>query len=127
MLRHITIQRHLCVLLVLILTGISSGQTEIFIPNNVIVPQSRSYGFSRCSDPVIRIVDVKANVEISPDSTAETTLIINLQNMSSTEQFAELVVPVPDSITERDMHVGQEAAPIIAQVLTRAQATLLLG
>jgi len=127
MLRHITIQRHLCVLLVLMLTGVSSGQTEILTANNVIVPQSRSYGFSKCSDPVIRIADVKAYVEISHDTTAETILIINLQNMSSTEQFAELLVPVPDDIIQWDMHVGQETAPIIVQVLTRAQATLLLG
>ena len=127
MLKHITIKWHLSVLLVLVLAGFSLGQTEILTADNVIVPQSRSYGFSRSNEPVIRIAGIKADIEISDDLTAQTTLIINLENMSTTEQFAELLIPIPDDIIQWDMHVGQEAAPIIAQVLTRAQATLLLG
>jgi Ca-activated chloride channel family protein len=127
MLKHITIQRHLNVLLILILTGVSLGQTASFTPNNVIVPQCRSYGFSRSNEPAIRIADVKAHIEISHDTTAETTLIINLENMSSTEQFAQLVVPVPDDITLRSIHVGQEAAPVTALVLTKAQSTTIVG
>jgi len=127
MLKHITIKWHLSFLLVLTLTGFSSGQTEILTADNVIVPQSRSYGFSRTNDPAIGIVNVKAHIEMSDDMTAETTLIINLRNMSSTEQFAQLMVPVPDDITMRDIYVAQEAEPMIAQVLTRAEATLLLG
>lgn len=127
MLKHITIKWHQSVLLVLVLSGFSFGQTEIITSNNVIVPQSRSYGFSMSNEPVIRISDVKAYVEITQDTTAETTLIISLQNMSLTEQFAQLVVPVPDDITLQDIHAGQETAPFSAQVLTRTEATLLLG
>ncbi len=125
--KNIKIQWYITVLLVLMLTGVSSGQTEIFIPNNVIVPQSRSYGFSLSHEPVIKISDVKAYVEITQDTTTETTLIISLKNMSLTEQSAQLVVPVPDDITLQDIYAGQETAPITAQVLTRTEATLLLG
>jgi Ca-activated chloride channel family protein len=127
MLKHITIKWHLNVLLVLVLAGFSLGQTEILTANNVIVPQSRSYGFSKSNDPAIGIVDVEAHIEISDDLTAETTLIFNLQNMSSTEQFAQLVAPVPDDIARQAIHLGQEAELINAQILTRAEATLLLG
>jgi len=127
MLRHFTIQRRLGVLLVLLLTAVSPGQTDILAPNNVIVPQCRSYGFSRSNNPAIRIVGVKAHIEISHDTTAETTLIVDLQNMSSTEQFAQLLVPAPDDITLRDIYVGQGAAPVAGLVLTRAEATTALG
>ncbi|MHC4438411.1 MAG: vWA domain-containing protein, partial [Planctomycetota bacterium] len=127
MLKHITIKWHLSVLLVLMLAGLSLGQTEIIISDNIIVPQSRSYGFSRSNNPAIKIVNVKAYIEISDDMTAETTLIINLRNMSSTEQFAQLVLPLPDDITMRDIQIAQEAEPMIAQILTRAEATLLIG
>jgi Ca-activated chloride channel family protein len=127
MLKHITIQRRSSVLLVLMLTVVSLGQTEILTPSNVIVPQCRSYGFSRSNDPAIRIADVEAHIEMSQNTTAVTTLIINLENMSSTEQFAQLLVPVPENITLRDIYVGQEAAPIAAMVLTKAEATTALG
>jgi Ca-activated chloride channel family protein len=126
-LKHITIKWHLSVLLVLVLAGFSLGQTEIITANNIIVPQSRSYGFSRLNEPAIRIANAKADIEISDDLTAETTLIIYLDNMSTTEQSVELVVPVPDGITDRDLHIGPEATPMIAQILTKAEATLLLG
>jgi len=127
MLRQITIKWHLSILLVLVLAGLSLGQTEILTPDNVVVPQSRSYGFSRSNEPVIRIANVMADIEISDVMTAETTLIINLENMSITEQFAELVVPVPEDIIQRDMYIVPEATPMISQILTRAEATLLLG
>jgi len=126
MLKHITIKWHQSVLLVLTLTGLSLGQ-EIITANNIIVPQSRSYGFSLSHEPVIRISGVKAYVEITQDTTAETTLIFNLRNMSTTEQFAQLAVPVPDDITLQDIYAGLETAPIAAQIISRAEATLLLG
>lgn len=127
MLKQFRIQWYLRVLLVLMLTGFSFGQTDIITANNVIVPQSRSYGFSLSNDPAIRIVDVQAYIEISDNTTAETTLIINLQNMSATEQFAQLVVPVPGDIAIRDIYIAQDTEPMIAQVLNRAEATLFLG
>jgi Ca-activated chloride channel family protein len=127
MLKQFRIQWYPSVLLVLMLTGFSLGQTEILTANNVIVPQSRSYGFSISNEPVIRIVDVKANIEISDNTTAETTLITSLQNKSLTEQFAQLVVPVPDDITLQDIHIAQDTEPMIAQVLSKAEATLFIG
>jgi Ca-activated chloride channel family protein len=127
MLKHIAIQWYLSILLVLMLTGSSLGQTAIITSDNIVVPQSRSYGFSRSNDPVIGIVDVETHIEISGDLTAETTLIISMENMSPTEQFAQLAVPVPDDIILQDIYAGQETAPISAQILTRIEATLLLG
>jgi len=127
MLKHITIKWHLNILLVLMSAGLSLGQTEILTANNIIVPQSRSYGFSKSDDPAIGIVDVEAYIEISDDMTAETTLTFNLRNMSATEQFAQLVVPIPNDIAMRDIYIALEAEPMIAQVFTRAEATLLLG
>ncbi|MHC4117627.1 MAG: vWA domain-containing protein [Planctomycetota bacterium] len=124
---QITIQRYVSVLLVLMTTAVSSGQTQTARPDNVVVPQSRSYGFSRCNNPVIRIADVKAHIELSRDSTAVTTMIINLENMSSTEQFSQLVVAVPENTTLREIYAGQEAAPVPAMVLAKVQATTILG
>ncbi|MBN2594081.1 MAG: hypothetical protein JXA81_11280, partial [Sedimentisphaerales bacterium] len=127
MLKHIAIQWYLSILLVLMLTGSSLGQTAIITSDNIVVPQSRSYGFSRSNDPTIRIAEVKAYIEISDDLTAETTLIISMENMSPSEQFAQLAFPVPDDIILQDIYAGQEAEPISAQILTRIEATLLLG
>ena len=109
MLKHITIKWHLSVLLVLMLTGLSPGQ-EIITANNIIMPQSRSYGFSLLHEPVIRISGVKAYVEMTQNTTAETTLIISLHNFSSTEQFAQLVVPVPDDITLQDIQMWSKTS-----------------
>jgi Ca-activated chloride channel family protein len=127
MLRHIEFQCYLSIFLVLTLVGISIGQTEILIPDNVIVPHCRSYGFSRAGEPVIRIADVKAHIEMTQNITAVTTLIINLENMSLVEQSSELIIPAPEGITLRDIYVGQEAKPVSGQVLTKTQATLNLG
>jgi Ca-activated chloride channel family protein len=124
--KNIRIRWYITVLLVPMLTGLSPGR-EIITANNIIVPQSRSYGFSLSHEPVIKISNVKAYVEIAHDTTAETTLIISLQNFSSTEQFAQLVVPVPDDIILQDIYAGQETTPIAAQVLTnRTMTTFLL-
>jgi len=127
MLRSIMSERYLSILLVLILAGISTGQTKIPVPDNVIVPHSRSYGFSRSGEPAVRVVEVKAHIEMSRDATAVTTLFISLENMSSVEQSAELIIPVPENTTLREIYVGHEALPLSGQIIAKTQATLNLG
>lgn len=127
MFEHISRPQRVSVILLWLLAGMVLGQTDSVSPDNVLVPQSRSYGFSRCNEPTIRINGVKAHIQMSDDTTATTTLIIELQNMSSTEQSAELLIPVPADVTVSDIQYGLPNLPIAAFVCTRAEATALLG
>jgi len=127
MFTHIAKPQRVSLLLLWLLAGISVGQPDIVSPDNVLVPQSRFYGFSRCNEPTIRINGVKAHIQMSNDTTATTTLIIELENMSSTEQSAELLVPVPTDVALLDIQYGLENRPLAAIVYTRAEATALLG
>ena len=126
MYKHVSRPQHVIVLLLWLLAGISLGQTDTVNPANVLVPQSRPYGFSRCNDPAIRINGVSAHIQMSNDTTATTTLIIQLENMSSAEQSAELLIPVPAEVTLLDMQYGLGNLPIAARVQTRTEATATL-
>jgi len=60
MFEHISRPQRVSVILLWLLAGMVLGQTDSVSPDNVLVPQSRSYGFSRCNEPTIRINGVKA-------------------------------------------------------------------
>lgn len=127
MFTHISQPQPMSVLVLGLLVGISLGQADTVSPANVLVPQSRPYGFSRCNDPAIRINAVSAHIRMSNDITATTTLIIELENMSSAEQSAELLVPVPTDVILLDIQYGLGNLPIEAQVTTKAEAAAMLG
>jgi len=124
---HISRPSLLIVLVLSLLAGIAVGQTDVVSPDNVLVPQSRFYGFSRRGEPTIRINGVKAHIEMSNDTTATTTLIIELENMSSTKQSAELLIPVPADVALLDMQHGLENLPLAARSKTKADATTMLA
>ncbi|MBN2131459.1 MAG: VWA domain-containing protein [Sedimentisphaerales bacterium] len=119
-----------CRLIVLLLwlpAGMALGQTDVVSPDNVLVPQSRFYGFSRRGEPTIRINGVKAHIQMSEDTTATTTLIVELENMSATEQSAELLIPVPTDVALLDMQYGLENLPLAGHVRTKTEATAMLA
>lgn len=126
MLKHISRPPRLSMFLLWLLAPIALGQTDDANPDNVLVPQSRAYGFSRRNEPAIRINAVDAHVHISNDTTATTTLIVQLENMSPTEQSAELLVPVPADVTLLDIQYGSENLPVPARLKTNAEATATL-
>ena len=122
MAKHILFPPSTCLLAVLVVCGSTLGNVAETTANHIVVPHCRSYGFSTSSEPAIRIVKVRAQVEIAPDLRADTTLTIELENMSAEDQRLELYAPVPDGVVVQGIRLGQEAVPIEAEVLTPGEA-----
>jgi Ca-activated chloride channel homolog len=88
---------------------------------NVIVPQSRSFGWAPGGQPAIRIAGVEALVDIL-ETTATTTIEIRLENTSGQRQEAELVVPVPDGAVVRGFAYDGPSGQVEARVMAREEA-----
>ncbi|MEN6428758.1 MAG: VWA domain-containing protein [Phycisphaerales bacterium] len=95
-------------------------------PNHVVVPQCRSYGFSRTGDFAVAVVGVQAFIQMSQEMTAETTLLFKLQNRSSVEQSAELLMPAPGDVTMELLQAGT-TTPLPGRMLSEDEATTLCG
>jgi Ca-activated chloride channel family protein len=102
--------------------GAVQGADAVAEPNHVIVPQCRAYGFARSGDPAISVAAVQAFVTMSLETTAETTLIFKIENMSPAEQSAELLLPAPGDVTLELQHMGT-ATSLAGQWLSEEQAT----
>ena len=116
----------LVILVGLFCSGVARGEDVISEPNHVIVPQCRSYGFSRSGDLAISVVGVQAIIHMSHEATAETTLIISLENKSSVRQSAELLIAAPNDVTLELLQAGP-AVPLAGHMLSEELATTLCG
>jgi len=106
--------------------GPTQGQEAASKPDHVVVPQCRSYGFSRKGGFAISVGAIQAFVAMSHESTAETTLIFTLENKSSIRQSVELLIPAPHDVTA-DLFQAGEAAPLTGRMLSKSEATVLCG
>ena len=91
------------------------------LASNVIVPQSRARAFAQQRQGNVEITRIKALVDIL-ESTAVTTIEIQLENKSSQRQEAELIVPVPDGAVVRGFAYDGPSGEITAKVLPKAEA-----
>ncbi|MHC4647924.1 MAG: VIT domain-containing protein [Planctomycetota bacterium] len=91
------------------------------LASNVIVPQSRARAFAPENRGAIEITKISALVDIL-ESTAVTTIEIQLQNTSRARQEAELMVPVPDGAVVRGFAYDGPGGAITAEVLPKEQA-----
>lgn len=106
--------------------GMVRAQDAVSEPDHVIVPQCRSYGFSRTGEFAVAVVGVQAFVTISQETTAETTLIFKLENKSLVQQTAELLMPAPGDVTLELLQAGV-AVTVAGQMLSESEATTLCG
>ena len=91
------------------------------LASNVIVPQSRARAFAPERRGAVEITDVSVLVDIL-ESTATTTIEIQLHNTTSRRQEAELMVPVPDGAVVRGFAYDGPGGKITAEVLPKDEA-----
>ncbi|HUT29374.1 MAG TPA: VIT and VWA domain-containing protein [Sedimentisphaerales bacterium] len=91
------------------------------LASNVIVPQSRARAFAPERPGQIEITRIAALVDIL-ESTAVTTIEIQLQNTGGRREEAELIVPVPDGAVVRGFAYDGPGGEITAQVLPKDEA-----
>ncbi len=110
-----------------VFTGVfAQGQEAVPEPNHVVVPQCRSYGFSRTGEFAISVAGVQAFVTMSQERTAETTLLFTLVNKSPAPQSVELIMPAAGAVTAELLQAGT-AAPLGGRMLSEEQATTACG
>ncbi|MDH7598377.1 MAG: VIT and VWA domain-containing protein [Sedimentisphaerales bacterium] len=88
---------------------------------NVIIPQGRPYGLVVGGNPCLRITGVEALIDIF-ETTATTTIQINIENTTRHRQEAELVIPVPEGVVVRGFAYDGPSGQIEAVVLPKEQA-----
>ena len=80
---------------VMVLAGFTSRiLAQYDQPLNVVVPQSRAYGFTTAQQAAVRITEVEAEIHIV-EKIATTCLQIELENTTGSIQAATLMLPVP--------------------------------
>jgi Ca-activated chloride channel family protein len=88
---------------------------------NIIVPQSRARAFAPERRGAVEITEISVLVDIL-ESTATTTIEIQLHNSSNRRQEAELIVPVPDGAVVRGFAYDGPGGKITANVLPKDEA-----
>jgi Ca-activated chloride channel family protein len=88
---------------------------------NIIVPQSRARAFDTERRGAVEISKINVLVDIL-ESTATTTIEIQLHNSSRRRQEAELIVPVPDGAVVRGFAYDGPGGEITAKVLPKDEA-----
>ena len=88
---------------------------------NVIMPQSRARAFTHDRRGTVEITEVGVLIDIL-ESTATTTIEIQLHNRSSRRQEAELIVPVPEGAVVRGFAYDGPHGQITAEVLPKDEA-----
>ncbi len=88
---------------------------------NVIVPQSRALAFAPDRRKAIEITEVNVLIDIL-ESTAVTTIELQLHNTTGRRQEAELIIPVPDGAVVRGFAYDGPEGEITAQVLPKDEA-----
>jgi len=91
-----------------------------FAPN-VLIPQSRIYGYTPLQQAVVKITAVECTIQIV-EATATTQLDIYLQNTTNSREEAELILPVPDDAVVRHFAYDGISDLFTAQVLPKAEA-----
>ena len=91
------------------------------LASNVIVPQSRALAFAPDRRKAIEITEVNVLIDIL-ESTAVTTIELQLHNTTGRRQEAELIVPVPDGAVVRGFAYDGPEGEITAQVLPKDEA-----
>jgi Ca-activated chloride channel family protein len=91
-----------------------------FAPN-VLIPQSRIYGYTPLQQAVVKITSVDCTIGIV-EASATTQLDIYLQNTTNSRQEAELILPVPDDAVISHFAYDGTSDLITAQVLPKAEA-----
>ncbi len=91
------------------------------LASNVIVPQSRARAFAPDRRKAIEITEVNVLIDIL-ESTAVTTIELQLHNTTGRRQEAELIVPVPDGAVVRGFAYDGPGGEITAQVLPKDEA-----
>ena len=85
---------------------------------NIIVPQSRPLAFTPDHRDAIEITDIEVLIDIL-ESTATTTIEIQLHNTTNRRQEAELIVPVPGGAVVRGFAYDGPSGQITAKVLPK--------
>jgi len=91
------------------------------IASNVIMPQSRRIAFAPDRRGQIEITKVSVLVDIL-ETTAITTIEIELRNTSRQRQEAEVIIPVPDEAVVRGFAYDGPGGEITARVLAKEEA-----
>jgi len=89
--------------------------------SNVIMPQTRARSFDPGKSGAIEIVKISALIDII-QSTATTTIEIQLRNTTNRRQEAELIFPVPDKVVVRGFAYDGPGGKITAEVLPKEDA-----
>jgi len=89
--------------------------------SNVIVPQSRARSLDTGRHGAIEITKISALIDIL-QSTATTTIEIQLRNTTNRRQEAELIFPVPNKAVVRGFAYDGPGGEITAEVLPREDA-----
>lgn len=101
------------------LLGISASASAQFA-TNVVVPQSRIVTASG-STSALRLVQISAEIDVV-QRVAVTAISIDLENASSAQQEAELLLPVPDDAIVRSFDFTGKSQEPTAQLLPRGAA-----
>lgn len=91
------------------------------LASNVIMPQSRRTAFTPDRREAIEITKIISLIDVL-ESTATTTIEIQLQNTTSQRQEAELIFPVPDAAVIRGFAYDGPNGEITAKVLPKDEA-----
>ncbi len=112
-------------LLLLALPCSSLAQIEHLVirppATNVLVPQSRPWGFAPDRRNNVQITEVGVRIDIV-EMTATTTVELHLENPTSQRQEAELIFPVPDGAVVRGFAYDGPGGQVTAQVLPKDEA-----
>lgn len=88
--------------------------------SNIIIPQSRSY-ITRPQAVAVKIVDISADVSIV-QQVATTAMTVTLENPSSTQQEAEMVIPVTEGAAVRSFTITGDGKELTTKLLPRDEA-----
>jgi Ca-activated chloride channel family protein len=123
----------LCVAMLVcsLITPTGSGQELAPVPvqhfqtaaSNLIIPQARSYAMYPRAQ-LIQISDISADIRIL-QQVATTTLEIGLSNPTTTQQEAEMLVPIPDGAVVRSFTFAGTANEQTAKLLPKNEARTL--
>jgi hypothetical protein len=91
------------------------------LASNVLIPQSRARAFSVQRPGAVEVTQVSVRIDIV-ETTATTTIDIDLANQTPQRQEAELVVPVPDGAVVRGFAYDGSSDRVTAQVLPKDEA-----
>lgn len=109
-----------CAVLACVGLGWGAAWAQEFAPN-VLIPQSRIYGYTPEHRAIVKITSVECTVNIV-EATATTQLDIFLENTTNVRQEAELILPVPDDAAVSHFAYSGSAEMVTAQVLPKEQA-----